>query len=183
MAFLDEHRAKFDNLRVSLELRNRDHLKRTANGGNSIIFLYPPNEENLYITKAKELFGETHYKYINIAQLLVKFIDGISFEKVERKYKIFRATPYKVFNSGENSFLNLIISEIQLAQDNNQTAILIRTGALYGTGIENVNIMEHSVVMSLSTPLILFYPAKIENENLYFLNFKPASKYRCTVIE
>jgi len=183
MAFLDEHKAKFDNLKVSLELKNRDHLKRTANGGNSIIFSYPPNDEVLYISKAKELFNETDYKYIDIAQLLVKFIDALSFKKVERKYKIFRATPYKVFNSGETSFFNLIISEIQLAQKNNQTAILTRTGTLFGTGIENVNIMEHAVVMGLSTPLILFYPAKIENETLYFLNFKPASKYRCTVIE
>ena len=43
--------------------------------------------------------------------------------------------------------------------------------------------MEDKTVMGMKQPLVLFYPAKLENENLYFLNFKLASKYRCTVIE
>jgi len=54
---------------------------------------------------------------------------------------------------------------------------------VFGTGIENVNIMEHKFVMSLQHPLVIFYPSKIENDNIYFLNFKPASKYRCTLVK
>jgi hypothetical protein len=65
----------------------------------------------------------------------------------------------------------------------NMTPILIRSGVLYGTGIENLNLMEDKTVMGLDNPLVLFYPAKLENDNLYFLNFKLASKYRCTVIK
>jgi len=61
--------------------------------------------------------------------------------------------------------------------------MLVRTGALYGTGIENVNIMEHATVMSLDQPLVFFYPSTLENDNLLFLNFKLASKYRCTLIK
>ena len=38
MSFLDENKAKFDNLKVSLEVQQRDHLRRKANGGNSIVF-------------------------------------------------------------------------------------------------------------------------------------------------
>jgi len=41
--------------------------------------------------------------------------------------------------------------------------------------------MEHPSIMSLSHSLVLFYPSKIEDENLLFLNFKSASKYRCTL--
>ena len=55
MSYIAEHKAKFDNLVVSLELKNREQLKRKANGGNSIVFTYPPDEEMLYIEKAKEL--------------------------------------------------------------------------------------------------------------------------------
>jgi hypothetical protein len=60
---------------------------------------------------------------------------------------------------------------------------LIRTGCLYGTGIENVNIMEHKIITKLSHPLIIFYPSKIQSDNLLFLNFKQASKYRCALIK
>jgi len=54
---------------------------------------------------------------------------------------------------------------------------------LYGTGIENVNIMEHKDVMQLKHPLVIFYPSKISEDNILFLNFRPASKYRCTLVK
>ena len=79
--------------------------------------------------------------------------------------------------------MDLIISAINDAYQKGKIPVLIRTGSLYGKGIENVNIMEHKTVMGLNNPLVILYPSKIENENFYFLNFKLASKYRCTVIE
>jgi hypothetical protein len=30
---------------------------------------------------------------------------------------------------------------------------------------------------------VIFYPSKIDNGNIYFLNFKPASKYRCMLVK
>ncbi len=183
MAFIEDHKAKFENLTLSLKLQNRNQLKREANGGNSILFAYPPEEEDLYFKKAKELFSEDQFKYIDLSRLLVRFIDLLSLKRIERKLKIYVSTPHKVFTSGDESFLNMIINEITDADARGLTPVLIRTGVLYGTGVENVNIMEHKTVMALSHPLIIFYPAKYENDNLYFLNFKPASKYRCTVIE
>ena len=183
MAFLDEHKAKFDNLTVSLELQNRDQLRRKANGGNTILFTYPPADEIQYIKHAKSIFPAGKFKFINLADLFVKFIEDIGLTRVERKYKIFVATPHKLFSSGKISLLELIIAEIKEADDSGLIPILIRTGALHGTGIENVNIMEHSAIMFLKQPLVIFYPAKFKGDNLSFLNFKPASKYRCTVIE
>jgi len=185
MSYITDHKAKFDNLKVSLELKNRDHLKRKANGGNSIVFAYPPNEEKQYIEKAKELFEEKSYAFIDIAKLLVDFIDLDGWSEFESYYKDFSDTPHVIFKSDDEAtdLMDLITKEIADAASKNLTPILIRTGVLNGTGIENVNIMENKIVMELKQPLIIFYPAKLENDNLYFLNFKLASKYRCTVID
>ena len=185
MAFIDEHRAKFDNLKVSLEQNNRDQLRRKANGGNSILFVYEPSEEIGYLAKAKELLLENEFKFIDIAKLLVNFIDQDGWNDFQDYYKDFSDTPHLIFKSDDPDIdlMDMIIKEIKKADDENKIPVLIRTGTLYGTGIENVNIMEDKTVMTLKQPLIIFYPAGIRDDNLFFLNFKPASKYRCTVIE
>ena len=77
----------------------------------------------------------------------------------------------------------MIINEIEKACQSDKIPFLIRTGCLFGTGIENVNIMENKKVMNLPHPLVIFYPSKIENDNIYFLNFKLASKYRCMLVK
>jgi hypothetical protein len=94
-------------------------------------------------------------------------------------------TPHIVFHSDDSEvdLFDLIIGEIERACQNGKIPFLIRTGCLYGTGIENVNIMEHKTVMALSHPLVIFYPSRIEGDSIYFLNFKPASKYRCTLVK
>ncbi|WP_075603946.1 BREX protein BrxB domain-containing protein [Saccharicrinis aurantiacus] len=185
MAFTTDHKAKFDNLKVSLETTNREQLRRTANGGNSILFAYPPEEEDLYHAKMLELNSEENFSYIDIAKLLVEFINEDGWNNFESYYKDFADTPHLIFNSDdeESDLMDLIVEQIAIAEEQNKIPVLIRTGALYGTGIENNNIMEHKTVMALKHPLIIFYPAKIENDHLYFLNFKPSSRYRCTVIE
>ncbi|MDG4950731.1 hypothetical protein NLM59_07325 [Weeksellaceae bacterium KMM 9724] len=185
MAFLEDHKAKFDNLRTSLSLQRRDELKRKANGGNSIIFTYPPEEEKLYISKFEEINDKDEFYFINIAQLLVDFIDMDGWADFKYYYNSFKNTPHIVFNSDDEStdLMDLILNEISKAESLNKIPVLLRTGALYGTGIENVNIMENKIVMNLKQPLVILYPSKLVNDSLLFLNFKPASKYRCTVID
>src|SRR5664279_6166835 len=73
MPFLTEHKQKFDDLRAALHEDNRTQLKRTANGGNTVLFVYPPAEEEEYIAKAKELYPDGHF--IDVAELFVKSID------------------------------------------------------------------------------------------------------------
>ncbi|OMP32281.1 hypothetical protein [Mangrovimonas sp. DI 80] len=185
MAYLEDHKAKFEDLNVSLDAKNRHQLKRKANGGNSIIFTYPPDEEILYTNKFMSLNEDQQYQFIDISKLLVDFIDLDGWKDFEAYYKDFKDTPHIIFKSDDEStdLMDLIINEIIAADQNGKIPVLTRTGALYGTGIENVNIMEHKTVMTLNNPLVIMYPSKIENENLYFLNFKLASKYRCTVID
>lgn len=182
MPFITEHKRKFDDLRVSLDSENRSQLKREANGGNTIIFSYKPDEEKLYVEKALELFPEHHL--IDISELYVKAIDIVGIKDFKEYYQDYISTPDQVFKNKESSCLfMLIIEEIKKAVELNLTPFLIRTGALYGTGIENVNIMENSTVMSCGSPLVIFYPSIHQQDNLLFLNFKPASKYRCKLIK
>jgi len=181
VSYITDHKQKFEDLNSNIEHQNQ--LKRQANGGNSIIFSYPPNEESLYIEKAKELYPNA--AFIDIAALLVKFIDRDGWDVVKDYYNDFKNTPNIVFHSDdpEPDLFDLILQGIEQASKDGKIPFLIRTGCLFGTGIENVNIMEHKTVMSLPHPLVIFYPSSIEDGNLLFLNFKAASKYRCILVK
>ncbi len=182
MSFSIDQKQKFEDLDFHLD--NKDALCRQANGGNSILFSYTPSEENEYIAKAKELY-ENRAFFINISKLFVEFIEQDGWDGFEAYYKDYKNTPHRIFRSEdpEPDLFKLIISKIEKASSNDKIPMLIRTGILYGTGIENVNIMEHPSIMTLKHSLVFFYPSKIEDDNLLFLNFKSASKYRCTLIK
>ncbi len=182
MSYITDYQRKFTDL--GFHIKNQDQIRRQANGGNSILFSYPPHEEHLYIERAKEVYRDTAV-FIDISTLLVQAIDADGWESFSSYYQEFKNTPYLIFRSDdpEPDLFDLIINEIKTACNDHKIPILIRTGCLYGTGIENLNIMEHKAVMSLPHPLVIFYPSKIEDDNIYFLNFKPASKYRCTLVQ
>lgn len=181
MSFTTDHKQKFTDL--DLQIANQDQLRRKANGGNSILFSYPPNEEKVYIDEARTRYAD-RASFIDISKLLVKYVDEEGWDSFSDYYSEFKDTPHKVFKSDDPSedLFDLIIKDISSACDADQIPFLMRTGCLFGTGIENVNIMEHKSVMTLNHPLVLFYPSRIDGDNLYFLNFKLASKYRCTLV-
>lgn len=182
MSYITDHKQKFADLKFHIE--NLEQLHRQANGGNSILFSYAPSEEHLYIEKAKELYPDGA-SFIDISKLLVTFIDNEGWDSFQSYYNDFKNTPHLIFRSDDPSvdLFDLIMDEIKNASQKDQIPFLIRTGCLYGTGIDNVNIMENKLVMSLPHPLVIFYPSIIEDDNIYFLNFKPASKYRCTLVK
>jgi hypothetical protein len=182
MPYQIDHKQKFDDLKHHIE--NQDQLRRQANGGNSILFSYQPDEEYLYVEKALELYQDKA-AFIDVSKLLVKYIDVDGWDSFKAYYSDFQNTPHVVFRSDDPStdLFDLTIKEIKTACENDKIPFLVRTGCLFGTGIENVNIMEHRDVINLPHPLVIFYPSKIEDDNLYFLNFKPASKYRCILVK
>lgn len=182
MPFISDQKQKFEDLQF--QLNNADQLRRQANGGNSIIFSYPPEEEYLYIEHAREFFAG-RAAFIDISRLFVRFIDNDGWESFKSYYSEFKETPHLVFRSDDpaKDLFDMIIDEITNACASELVPILIRTGCLHGTGIRNLNIMESPAVMGLSRPLVIFYPSRIEAGNLYFLNFEPASKYRGILVK
>jgi hypothetical protein len=186
MAYLDEHKAKFDNLFVALHLENRSQLKLVANGGNTILFTYPPNEENSYLHKAVELFDDLLYTIIDVSKLFIEYIDGDSIDSFLELYRDLEPTSYKAFFDKNDPHVDLfdkVTQSIMEASKNGKIPILIRTGIFYGTGIENINVTDHKDIMTLEHPLVIFYPGEMDGDNHHFLNAKQASKYRCTIIE
>ena len=183
MSYITEHKQKFEEL--SLTLANKEQLSLKSNGGNSIIFSYPPEEETVYLNEAKERFKDKAV-FIDVSQRLVSFIDEDGWELFSDYYRTMASSPHKVFydkDAKETDLFDIIIKRITKASANNKFPFLIRTGCLYGTGIENVNIMEDKAIMNMPLPLVIFYPSRVVDGNLYFLNFKLASNYRSVLVK
>lgn len=136
MPFQAAYKQKFDDLKVALHIDNRTQLKRDANGGNTVLFIFPPDEEDLYIQKAKELHENAHF--IDISRLFVSYIDSVGWDDFREFYNAYETTPDQVFkNDNAHNLFQLIINEIKTAADHHKIPFIIRIGALYGTGIVN----------------------------------------------
>lgn len=185
MSFEIEHKQKFDELRFHLDTSNKNQMRAKANGGNCILFYFSPHEEEAYINELLDRYGEK-IELIYVNKLLIEFIDSIGgWNEFEEYYFDYKDTPHIVFkpdNGNDIGLFEMIIERIKKVSESDKIPVIVRSGALLGTGIENLNIMENPEVMSLNKPLVIFYPAKIESDNLLFLNFRPASKYRCILI-
>ncbi len=181
MPYIADHKQKFTDL--DYHMNNQDQLRRQANGGNSVLFSYLPDEEHQYLEKARETY-EDKAVFIDVSKLFVSFIDRDGLEDFADYYKSMNPK-HLVFKSDDpdEDLFDMIIESIKQACAQDKIPFLIRSGCLYGTGIENVNIMENKEVMNMKHPLVIFYPSKIHEDNIYFLNFKPASKYRCTLVK
>lgn len=183
MSFQIDHKRKLDSL--TYQLNNIDELKRTANGGNTILFTFPPSEEQEYIELLKKHFQDKA-EFIDIGLLFVRFIDSFqSMAEFEEVYKSLNPSS-KIFKSDdpEEDLFDMIIDSIKKASDHEKIPVLINSGSIYATGIENQNIMESKLVMhELTMPLIIMYPSAIKNDELYFLGIRKANKYRCTLVE
>jgi len=174
---------RFNDLRVILKNKSTESFRMDAQGGNTVIFTYPPKEEKESLSRIKKDYPDAYF--INIASLFIKFIDSIGYDDFIEAYNQYSSEPEKLFKSSSdpNDFYNLILSEIKNAIKDNKMAIIIRTGALYGTGIENISIMEEKIVYQMKNPLVIMYPAEISDENkLRFLNCRIASGYRAITI-
>ena len=141
------------------------------------LYLYDLSEHEL-----ADIGADGHF--VDVGPLLFKSIDSVGLDNFKEFYQSHISTPDVVFtNDDPHCLFSLIINEICSASKDGKTTFLIHTGALEGTGIENVNIMEHKSVMSQGIPLVIFYPATYKNDDLLFLNHKPASKYRCKLVK
>lgn len=168
---------KFKDLRFILKNRDKQSIKMDAHGGHSVLFIYPPQEETNYIKRIKEEYPKG--EFINVAELLVDYVDQFGFDDFTAAYSEYESDPKKLFNE----FIKTLIFRIENAGKENKLPILIRTGALSGTGIDNISIMDSQIVHRLPIPLVILYPAtEAGDKRLRFLNFKQASDYRSVVI-
>lgn len=164
----------------------RSEIRLNANGGNSILIVCDPMKEPEYIEHLKELFPADNFSIIDLNQCLIDFVTKHKAQLIEL-YDLLQSTTHEIFKAptGEesNDLFKEIITKIHDALKKDKVPVLINTGALYGTGIHNIHIMENEIVMKASLPLIILYPATIEPDRIMFLGKHPASKYRCMIIQ
>lgn len=168
-----------------IESDKRSEIRLSANGGNSILIVCEPKEEDIYLEQVDKLLDESYFHIINLNKLLIEFVDKNK-DDLNELFDLLKGSVQQVFKSpqGEDSddFFKMIMEQISMAFDGHKVPVLTHTGALHGTGIENIHIMEHPMVMKSNIPLVILYPATRDGDNLLFLSKRRASKYRCMII-
>lgn len=171
-------------VKTLVESDKRNEIRLNANGGNSILVVCPPDEEHAFVRAISDLMDKSTYDIIDLNASLVAFLDEFG-ENVAFSLELLQGSPHQVFKMPEGEsgtdFFKYILDAIRRVYSSGKIPVLVHTGVLYGTGIDNIHFMEHEVVMKSDKPLIILYPASHDGEKLLFLDSRPASKYRCMI--
>jgi hypothetical protein len=172
-------------LKRIVESDKRSEIRLNANGGNSILLVCPPELEFQFIGKLVELMSHDTYKFIDINEMLISFVEAHKTDLAEM-FDLLRGSVHQIFKAPEGEttpdlFKHLLMA-IEQAFNESKIPVLIHSGALYGSGIDNIHLMENELVMKSKIPIIILYPATQDGEQLMFLNSRPASKYRCMIV-
>lgn len=172
-------------LKRIVESDKRSEIRLNANGGNSILLVCPPELEFQFIGKLVELMPHDTYKIIDINEMFISFVEAHQNDLAEM-FDLLRGSVHQIFKAPEGEttpdlFKHLLLA-IEQTFNERKIPILIHSGALYGSGIDNIHLMENELVMKSKFPLIILYPATQDGEQLMFLNSRPASKYRCMIV-
>jgi hypothetical protein len=171
---------KFDQLNEFLKTDNRAHTRLKAQGINVLRVIYPPRYETDYLQEVHKTYPDQ--ALIDLSDLFVEVIDQYGgIDEFERIFEAHASQPEKLFQTdydGDPDLLDLILEQIEQADKQGKIPFLLRTGVLYGTGIQVNQIVENQVVVDLDTPLVIFYPAQETEGEPRFLNIRPTSDYR-----
>lgn len=179
--FQIEHNRLFSELQEALK-QDIAQLTGKANGGRSILFIYPPVDDDAYIAEARQrLLGD--YQFIDLRQLLCDFISDMGPDTFRENYQNFQKEVFYSDNFPEETFFYAIMQQIQQAFAKGLIPVLVHTGTLYGMNFSNINIMEHPSVIASQIPLVVFYPATVDQDHIKFLGRQIANNYRCIVIK
>ena len=178
--YIQDHNRLFGNLTAALS-RDLARLSSEANGGRSILFVYPPEDEEKYIEEAKKRFTDG-YAFIDLRELFTEFVDSKGFDKFKRQFKNMGTEVFVSQNYSEGTFYSHLMKRVVEVSSKGVSPVLVHTGVIYKMGFSNQNIMEDPNVIKFQKPLVFFYPATLKNDTIYFLDKQPASKYRCVVV-
>lgn len=168
-----------------VESDRQSEIRLNANGGNSILIICDPQQEGEFIDSIMNQMGNDTYQIIDLNDIITKYVDSNG-QLLEDLFDLLKGSVPQIFRSTDDSdhidLFKFIIRIIDGCFENNRIPVLINSGALYGSGIENINLMEHEIVMRSKLPLIILYPATKQGDQILFLSKRPASKYRCMIV-
>jgi hypothetical protein len=169
----------------TVESEKRSEIRLNANGGNSILVVCPPDREFEFIKVIKKEMNTDNYSVIDLNELLISFIEQNRAYIID-SFELLKGSVHQVFRAPVEEegpdFYSHILSAIQATFSAGKIPVLIHAGALNGSGIENIHLMESELVMKSNIPMIILYPAIHDGDQLMFLNTRPASKYRCMIV-
>ncbi len=167
-----------------VESDKQSEIQLNANGGNSLLVVCDPKQEGNFIDKMVEMFDAGNYQIIDLNELMVKYVISHK-ETLIETFELLQSSIPQIFKStdNENDLFTFIIRAIADSFEANKIPVLINIGALYGCHIDNIHIMEHPMVIKSPLPLIVLYPATSDGDKLLFLSQRPASKYRCMIVQ
>lgn len=178
--YLQDHNRLFGALEEALS-RDLVRISTEANGGRSILFVYPPKDEDQYICEAKRRLT-TGYEFIDLRELFVEFVAAKGPEKLKQLYKFMGTEVFVSQNYKEGTFYHLLLTRIVETYQKGVSPVLIHTGVIYKMGFTNHNIMDEATILQFKKPLVIFYPASYNNQKLRFLNLQDANNYRCVMV-
>jgi hypothetical protein len=179
-AFDIQHNKKFDDLQLALS-RDLTRISTDANGGKTILFVYPSNDEDQYISEAHRRFDD-RFEFIDLRELFVEFVDSIGWEDFADVYKMEGTEVFKSVNY-DGTFLDMILDAIKATINGGHYPVLIHTGSLYGMDFTNIDYMESKEVMNSPVPMVVFYPGHYDEKgNVIFLDKQVGSNYRCVKV-
>ena len=115
MKSLSEIEPKIEQVKKLVESGDKSDIKHNANGGNSILLVCPPEEENLYIEASRKILSENVFEMIDINRLLIGFI-GQHKEELLEKFNLLQSSVHQLFKSPpeeeEVDFFKTIIENI-----------------------------------------------------------------------
>jgi len=168
-----------------VESNKRLEIRLNANGGNSILVVCNPSDELSFIESMKRNLPSDSFSIIDLNKVLNRFLEQNK-DHLDDLFELLQGSVQQIFKApnGENriDLFKMILDAIKDCFTQGKTPVLINSGTLYGTGIDNIHIMEHEIVMKGSLPIIILYPATKEADRLLFLGKRPASKYRCLIV-
>lgn len=163
----------------------RSEIRLNANGGNSVLVVCPPSLEYQFIEKIYSMMPTGTFQVIDINEILISFVEEHQAD-IDEMFDLLKGSVHQIFKApeGETSpdLFKLLISAIEKSYKEDKIPVLIHSGALYGSGIDNIHLMEHELVMNSKIPLIILYPATQEGDKLMFLHARHASKYRGMIV-
>lgn len=169
-----------------VESDRRSEIRLNANGGNSILLICEPMREAEYISRLTILLAKENYAIIDLNECVIAFVSH-HLPELNELFDQLQSATTQIFKapSGEDSadLFKEIMKLIQQALKEDKVPVLVNTGSLYGTGIDNLHIIENEDVMNATLPIIILYPATLETGKLMFLGKRPASNYRCMIVQ
>ena len=181
-SFQLDHNRLFADLENALK-NDLASIQVEANGGRSILFVYPCDDDDEYIAEGRRRLPSSLFTFIDIRDSFAEYVKEIGEENFKEMEANFGKEVYRSENSPEGTFFAFLMDKISKVLNSGHSPVLVHTGTLYDMEFSNIHIMEDSRILTAKHPLVVFYPATVEGNTIKFLGRTTASHYRCIVIK